>query len=171
MDTMEGYKLMEYNTYTREYYPLFIGKSTPMPKGKWIHAEFIPTKGYAPRGGLHIGTIPSAVWLMNAEGKYTSRRGKRFKRVWVKVAYNANTNYNPLVAKLPKKCITDGIPEDGYYIFREVGKGDWIISSDMVITGELTEEERLDILREIGFSEEEAFQPYRQAFNKRMKRR
>lgn len=169
MKTYQGFKLVEYNTYTKEFYPLFIGKREAMPEGKWIHAQFLPTKGYAPRGGLHIGTIPSATWLMAHDGTYKSQRGKQFRRVWVKVKYNANTDYNDYVKTLPKKCITDGIPEDGFYLFREVGKGDWVITSDMMITGILTEEERLEILRGIGFDEEAEFEPYRKAMAKRMK--
>ena len=152
----KGYKLFERDIRTGELYPLFIGKNKPFKIGEIIHAEFIPTKGYAVRGGLHIGTIPSAPHLIGASGTYTSKRGKNFERVWCVVWYNVNNNYNDYVQTLPKKCITDGIPEDGFYNFKEPNGALWVISSDMKIERVLTEEERCDILNEIGFDEQKA---------------
>lgn len=153
----KGYKLFEQDIKTGKLYPLFIGKSKPFEMNTWIHAEFIPTKGFACRGGIHLGAnIPSAPHLIGADGTYKSKRGKNFKRIWVEVEYNNHNNYNDYVATLPKKCITDGIPEDGYYNFKEANGSLWIITSDIKIVKILTEEERLAILKENGFDEQRA---------------
>lgn len=42
-----GYKLFEMDMRDGKLYPLFIGKTKAFEFDKWIHAEFIPTKGYA----------------------------------------------------------------------------------------------------------------------------
>ena len=163
-----GYKLFEMNINTGELFPLFIGKNKPFNIGEWIHAEYLPTKGFASRGGLHIGAnYPSAPHLIGIDGTYTSKRGKNFKRVWCEVEYNDNHNYNDYVATLPKKCITDGIPEDGFYNFKEANGSLWIISSDMKIIKVLTEDERCDILKEKGFNETEAVKPRIESLLKR----
>lgn len=168
METLKGYKLFEENP-EGKLFPLFIGKNEETPMNEWIHAEFIPTKGFAARGGWHIGDIPDAPWLKSADGKYKSR-WKTGRRVWCEVEYNATIDYNPYVETLPKKCITDGIPENGYYFFREVGKGVWSITSDIKVTRKLSEEERQGILLELGHNEAEAFEPYRIAMEKRMRK-
>ena len=165
-----GYKLFEMNG-KGELLPLFIDKNNPVPIGVWIHAEFIPTKGYAARGGWHVGTICDAPWLKGYDGSNVGCYKPRFKngkRVWCEVEYNANHNYDEEVSKLPKKCFVDKVPEDGYYLFREVGKGDWIITSDIKVNKIITEEERLDILKEIGYDEARAYKKYKLAFEKRM---
>lgn len=152
-----GYKLFERDKRTGKLYPLFIGKTEETKMNEWLHAEFIPTKGFATRGGWHIGTnVPSAPHLIGATGTYTSRRGKNFERVWCIVEYNANHNYNSYVQTLPKKCITDGIPEDGYYNFKEPNGAKWIITSDIKVIKVLTEAERCEILEKKGFNEADA---------------
>ena len=52
---------------------LFIGRRKRIPVGKWMHAEDIPTKGYAHRPGFHCLAGPVAPHL--------SERN----RVWAKV--------------------------------------------------------------------------------------
>ena len=149
-----GYKLFEIDKRDGKLYPLFIGKTEPFKINEWIHAEFIPTKGFAQRGGIHLGAeLPSAPHLISADGTYRSQRGKNFKRVWAVVEYNDNNNYNDYVATLPKKCITDGVPENGYYNFKEANGSLWIITSDVKIKKLLTEEERQSILKEKEFDE------------------
>jgi len=165
MKTMYGYKLFEQDS-KGNLYPLFIDKKEWARLGMWLPAKFVPTKGFAPRGGWHIGTIPDAPWLRSADGSYKSQRGKTFKRVWVLCEYNSTHDYNEYVRTLPKKCITDGCPEDGFYLFREVGKGDWIISSDMRAVRILSEEEVESICLEKGHDRAQAFEPYRQAMAK-----
>lgn len=166
--TKVGYKLFEMNKHGR-LFPLFIGSKQETPVGEWVHAEFIPTQGFAPRGGWHLGAnYPDAPWLKSADGQYHSQRGKTFRRVWAEVAYNDHHDYNAYVATLPKKAIIDGVPEDGYYLFREAGKGVWIISSDIKVIRILEEKERKAILRKAGYDEDETFAPYKAAMAKRM---
>ena len=163
-----GYKLFERDKRDGKLYPLFIGKNTPFKMNEWIHAEFIPTKGFACRGGLHIGAnLPSAPHLIGADGTYKSKRGKNFERIWCVVEYNANHNYNDYVQTLPKKCITDGIPEDGFYNFKEANGALWIITSDIRIKKVLTEEERCAILKAQGFDEQKAIEKRVEILNRR----
>lgn len=153
-------------------YPLFIDKNTAIPIGEWIKAEYHPTKGFAPRGGWHIGTIPDAPWLKCYDGSTTGSYKSRFangKRVWCLVEYNATNDITEEVKKLPKKSITDDCPKNGYYIFREAGKGNWIISSSMKIIRIITENERQQILNEIGYNEIAAYAKYKTSFEKRNK--
>lgn len=167
---MYGYKLFEMNP-EGELFPLFIDKNNPIPIGEWIHAEFIPTKGFAARGGWHIGELPDAPWLKSYNGSdigYYKPRFKHGKRVWCLVGYNSNHCYDDEVAELPKKCFVDKVPEDGYYIFREVGKGNWVITSDIKVIKIISDEERLKILSDMGYDEVETFKKYKEAFEKRM---
>ncbi len=168
-----GYKLFEQNA-NGELFPLFIDKNTPVPFDEWISAEYHPTKGFAARGGWHIGAdVPDAPWLKSYDGSesgYYKSRWKSGQRVWCEVEYNSNNNYNEEVQKLPKKCFTDRVPEDGYYFFREVGKGIWVITSDIKVIRVLDESERQTIMKEKGYDEKEAFKKYKETFEKRMKK-
>ena len=166
----DGFKLFEQD-HKGNLYALFIDKKTVMPVGKWLKAENHPTKGFGPRPGYHIGEgIPSAPWLMSFDGTYKSQRSKYWKRVWAEVWYVADIDYTEEVLQLPKKCFVDKLPENGFYKFRETGINRiWIIADQMKIGKLLTEEERMEILKNIGYDEAAAFEPYRQAMTKRMK--
>ena len=165
---MTAYKLFEQDTRSGKLYPLFIGKREETKVGEWVHAEYIPTKGFASRGGWHVGTnVPSAPHLIGANGTYTSRRGKNFKRVWCEVECNMNHDYNAYVQTLPKKCITDGIPKDGYYNFKEPNGAKWIITSDIKVTRIIPEEERQQILKAKGFDEQKAIAKRVEILNKK----
>ena len=165
---MTAYKLFEQDTRSGKLYPLFIGKREETKVGEWVHAEYIPTKGFASRGGWHVGTnVPSAPHLIGANGTYTSRRGKNFKRVWCEVECNMNHDYNAYVQTLPKKCITDGIPEDGYYNFKEPNGAKWIITSDIKVVRIIPEEERQQILKVKGFDERKAIAKRVEILNKK----
>ena len=165
---MTAYKLFEQDTRSGKLYPLFIGKREETKVGEWVHAEYIPTKGFASRGGWHVGTnVPSAPHLIGANGTYTSRRGKNFKRVWCEVECNMNHDYNAYVQTLPKKCITDGIPEDGYYNFKEPNGAKWIITSDIKVVRIIPEEERRQILKAKGFDEQKAIAKRVEILNKK----
>lgn len=168
--TKVGFKLFEQDS-RGNLYALFIDKKTVMPVGEWLKAENHPTKGFSNRPGYHIGEgIPSAPWLMSFDGAYKSQRSKYWKRVWAEVWYVADKDYTEEVLQLPKKCFVDRIPENGFYKFRETGCNRiWIIADQMKIERILTEEERMEILKSIGYDETEAFEPYRQAMAKRMK--
>ena len=165
----KGYKLFEQDQ-NGNLYALFIDKKTAMPINKWLKAENHPTKNYAPRPGFHIGEgIPAAPWLMSFNGTYKSQRSKYWKRVWAEVEYLADVDYTSIVIELPKKCFIDKLPLNGFYQFREMGCNRvWIIADQMKITKVLTEEERQQILQEIGYDEQAEFEPYRQAMAKRI---
>jgi hypothetical protein len=169
MKTKIGYKLFEMRD-DGKLFPLFIGKQNETPVNEWVHAEIVMDhKGFAHRPGWHIGaTIPSAPWLMSANGTYKSQRGKKFKRVWCEVEYAADVDYTHVVETLPKKCFTDKLPDGGFYNFRESGDRLWIIADRIKVTRILDETERLQILNEMGYDEMEAFAPYKKVFEKRM---
>lgn len=166
-----GYKLFEMDS-NGNLFPLFIDKNTPVPVGQWIKAEFHPTKGFANRGGWHIGAdVPDAPWLKGYDGSNTGCYKSRWKhggRVWCEVEYNANHDYNEEVAATKKKCFEDRVPEDGYYFFREVGKGTWVITSDIRVIKILNEKERQDIMEKKHYDEAGAFLRYKKAFEKKM---
>ena len=170
MKINSGYKLFEMRD-DGKLFPLFIGKTKETPVNEWVHAEIIMDhKGFAHRPGWHIGaTMPSAPWLMSADGTYKSQRGKKFKRVWCEVEYAADVDYTDVVAQLPKKCFTDRLPDRGFYTFRESGDRLWIIADRIRIIKILTEEERMEILNNMGYDEQKAFAPYKVAFEKRIK--
>ena len=169
--TAYGYKLFEQDS-KGNLFPLFIDKNTSLPIGEWIKAEFHPTKGFAARGGWHLGAdVPDAPWLKSYNGTnigYYKSRWKYGKRVWCKVEYNTNHDYNSEVKKLNKKCFVDRVPEDGFYFFREVGKGTWVITSDIRIINVMTDEERNDIMKKMRYDEANAFVRYKETFEKRM---
>lgn len=168
MKTKIGYKLFEMRD-DGKLFPLFIGKKQETLVGEWIPAEIVMEhKGFAHRPGWHIGaTMPSAPWLMGADGTYKSQRGKRFQRVWCEVEYVADIDYTEIVEQLPKKCFTDRLPDGGFYKFRESGNRLWIIADRIKITRIISEEERVSILNELNYNEAEAFEPYRRALEKR----
>jgi DnaJ-class molecular chaperone len=71
--------------------------------------------------------------------------------------------------QLPKKCFVDRIPDNGFYFFREVGKGTWVITSDIKVNRTISEKERQLVMRLKGYDEKEAYKKYKEAFEKRMK--
>ena len=169
MKIKTGYKLFEMSSDGR-LFPLFIGKKNETVMNQWVPAEIIMEhRGFSHRPGWHIGaTMPSAPWLMGADGTYKSQRGKTFKRVWCEVEYVADVDYTDEVLQLPKKCFTDRLPDGGFYNFRESGNRLWIIADRIKITRILTEEERMEILNSMNYDEADAFVPYKKLFEKRM---
>lgn len=170
MRTQTGYKLFEQRE-DGTLFPLFIGKTKETPVGEWVPAEIIDYHpSFSHRPGWHLGAImPSAPWLMGADGTYKSQRGKRFKRVWCEVEYVADIDYTSEVEKLPKKCFTDRLPDMGFYAFKESGDRLWIIADRIKINRVISEEERMEILRRMNYDEQLAFAPYKAAMEKRMK--
>lgn len=171
--TKTGYKLFEMN-HEGKLFPLFIGKNQETSMNEWVPAEFIPTKGFAQRAGWHVGAdLPDAPWLKGYDGSdigiYKSRFAKG-KRVWCEVEYNATTDYNNEVERLPKKCFMDKVPENGFYFFREVGKGTWVITSEIKVTRIIPEKERQEILISKGYDEKAAYKKYKDAFEKRIQK-
>ena len=167
MSVKKGYKLFEADEYGN-LYALFIDKNTVMPVGKWLKAGIFPTPKFSVRPGFHIGEICSAPWLMSADGTYKSQRRKNWRRVWAEVEYIADNDYTEVVKNLPSKCMKDQLPLNGFYFFKEAGVGRiWIIADKMRIVRVLSENERMNILKEMNYDETEAFAPYKAAFEKR----
>jgi hypothetical protein len=169
MKTSIGYKLFEQRD-DGKLFPLFIGKKKETIMNEWIPAEIVMEhRGFSHRPGWHIGaTIPSAPWLLGADGTYKSQRGKRFKRVWCEVEYVTDIDYTDIVEELPKKCFTDRLPDGGFYKFRESGNRLWIIADRIKVTRILDEKERKQMLENMNYDESKEFEPYRKAFEKRM---
>ena len=163
-----GFKLFEQRE-DGKLFPLFIGKTKETPMNEWVMAEIIMDhKGFSHRPGWHLGTkLPSAPWLMSADGTYKSQRGKKFKRVWCEVEYVADIDYTEEVQNLPKKCFTDRLPDNGFYNFKESGNRLWVIADRIKITKIISEEERQEILKKANYDEMEAFAPYKATFEKR----
>lgn len=169
MNIKKGWKLFEMRN-DGKLFPLFIGKKKATPMNEWVMAEIIMEhNGFAHRPGWHLGALmPSAPWLMGADGTYKSQRGKRFRRVWCEVEYVADVDYTDVVTQLPKKCFVDRLPDNGFYNFKESGNRLWIIADRIRITRVISEQERQQILANMNYDEMAAFEPYRQAMAKRM---
>lgn len=170
MKIKTGYKLFEQRD-DGKLFPLFIGKTKETPMNEWVMAEIIMHHpSFSHRPGWHLGSMmPSAPWLMSADGTYKSQRGKRFKRIWCEVEYVADVDYTSEVEQLPNKCFTDRLPDGGFYNFRESGNRLWIIADRIRITRIIDENERMKILKSMNYDEAEAFAPYKAALKKRMK--
>lgn len=171
MKIKKGYKLFEMRD-DSALFPLFIGKKEETPVNEWVPAKIIMEhKGFSHRPGWHLGAqLPSAPWLMSADGTYKSQRGKKFKRVWCEVEYVADVDYTETVKGLPKKCFTDRLPDHGFYEFKESGDRLWIIADRIRVTKILSENERQGIFNKLNYNEEEAFAPYKASFEKRMRK-
>ena len=170
MKISKGYKLFEMRD-DNQLFPLFINKTKETPMNEWVMAEIIDHHpSFSHRPGWHIGAqLPSALWVLSADGVYKSQRGKRFRRVWCEVEYVADIDYTNEVEKLPRKCFTDRLPDGGFYNFKESGNRLWIIADRIKVIHILTEDERQRILRQMNYNESTAFEPYKRAFEKRMK--
>ena len=169
MNIKKGWKLFEMRD-DGKLFPLFIGKTKETPMYEWVPAEIVMHHpNFAHRPGWHLGAqLPSAPWLMGADGTYKSQRGKRFRRVWCEVEYVADIDYTTVVQSLPKKCFTDRLPDNGFYNFKESGNRLWIIADQIKITRILEENERIQILNSMNYDEKTAFEPHKRALERRM---
>ena len=115
--------------------------------------------------------IPDAPHLRGYDGTDLGPYKSRFKngkRVWCEVLYNTTIDYRNEVSKQPKKCFTDRLPENGWYLFNEGNRSTWAITDMIKVVRILDEEERLNILKNCGYNEVDAYKPYKKAFEKRM---
>lgn len=118
-------------------FPLFIGKSKPTPIGKWIPAEFLPTKGFKKRAGWHVGRKPLAPHLMKKDGTMP------VDRVWAKVLIPDDVDWQAKLKERNLKELLDEIPIGGYYRFPRPSKqgGEWLISGSIKVLKILTQKE------------------------------
>ena len=99
-------------------YPLFIDKHRPYIIGEKRYAEYIPTKGFAPRKGFHCCFIPYAPHL-----KTHLKNGE--DRVWIECEIDDYETYDR--------------PESQ--------GGKWILAKELIAIREITSDEVKEILK------------------------
>ena len=165
------YKLFEQHP-DGTLHALFAGASNATPIGEWQYAKGFPYTDSGVKGmdlreryGWHLSAgLPSAPHLMSPksfERGYPSKNAfghpKGSKRVWVRMAYDASTDFNSLADSTKEGDIFGLIPFGGYYAFKENNHSEWVISSGVKIDKILTEDERQQILKDAGYDEYEAW--------------
>ena len=136
--TVKAYKLFRtLKTRPGELFPLFIGKTQPVAQGKWIAAEFLPTKGFAERPGWHAGVLPTAPHLMKKDGTMPE------DRVWAEIEMSADIDWQPEADASRTRDIRDRVPEGGFYRFKtnKMQGGAWMIGGAIKINRLLTNEQ------------------------------
>lgn len=148
--TKIAYKLFRtLKTRPGEIFPLFIGKSEPTPIGKWIKAEFIPTKGFQDRPGWHLGFAPYAPHLRRKDGSMEENR------VWYEVEIPDDVDWQSIADARPTKDIRGEVPEGGYYSFKrpQAQGGEWKIAGAIKVIRPLSLEEVNRIKAEKGIDD------------------
>jgi hypothetical protein len=145
--TVTAYKLFR-TLKTREgLYPLFIGKTVPTPENEWIEAQFLPTKGFAPRPGWHAGVLPIAPHLRTRENRIHP------DRVWAEVSLPADYDWQRVADQSSTRDIRDRVPTAGHYCFKtnKMQGGAWLIGGAIRIEKVLNDDAVYDILSTAGF--------------------
>jgi hypothetical protein len=165
------YKLFEQHP-DGSLHALFAGAKAATPIGEWQYAQGFPYTDAGVKGmnlreryGWHLSAgLPSAPHLMSSKDfarGYPSKNAyghpKGSKRVWVRMAYDASTDFNAVADSTREGDIFGLIPFGGYYAFKENNQSEWVISSAVKIDKILKEEERQQILKEAGYDEYEAW--------------
>lgn len=165
------YKLFEQHP-DETLHALFAGASKATPIGEWQYAQGFPYTDSGVKGmnlreryGWHLSAgLPSAPHLMSSKDftrGYPSKNAfghpKGSKRVWVRMAYDASTDFNSIADSTKAGDIFGLIPFGGYYAFKENNQSEWVISSAVKIDKILTEKERQQILQDAGYDEYEAW--------------
>ena len=165
------YKLFEQHP-DGTLHALFAGASNATPVGEWVYSKGFPYTDSGVKGmnlreryGWHLSAgLPSAPHLMSSkefERGYPSKNAyghpKGSKRVWVRMAYDATTDFNSIADSTTAGDIFGLIPFGGYYAFKENNQSEWVISSAVKIDKILKEEERQQILKDAGYDEYEAW--------------
>lgn len=145
-----GYKLLEMDVRTGRLYPLFIGKDKATEPGTWLPAEDLPAKGFAHRPGWHVNvSAPFAPQLLDRSGRYASRRGSHFRRVWCEVFYAKDIDYSAELRRTGARDLGNRIPENGCYPYAGPN-GTWMISGALFIDRILDDREVQSILEDAG---------------------
>jgi hypothetical protein len=162
--TIKAYKLFRtLKTKPGQLFPLFIGKTEPVPVGEWIAAEHIPTKGFAPRPGWHAGANPSAPHLRSIQTGMIDA-----DRVWAEIEMPADVDWQSIAdqnktSKKTRGDIRDRVPEDGHYAFntsKADGQGAqnpnwaWLIGGAIKVNRVLSNDEVASILTQAGMESE-----------------
>lgn len=141
--TVDAYKIFNVkNNKLGDIFPMFIGKNKPTPRGEWIPAEFLPTQGYADRGGWHAGILPIAPHLMSKTGQMPANR------VWAKVSMPDDVDWNSILKERGLKDLRGELPIGGTYDFKtNKMQGDaWKIGGALRVDNVLSDEEVAAIL-------------------------
>ena len=136
--TKVAYKLFRtLKTQPGKIFPLFIGKSKPTPIGKWIPAEFLPTKGFAARPGWHVGAKPIAKHLMKKDGTMPT------DRVWAEVRIPADVDWQKQANLTKTRDLPGTVPVGGFYRFKRPARqgGEWWIAGALKVVRILSDEE------------------------------
>jgi len=133
-------------------FPLFIGKDEETPVGKWMDAEHLPTKGYAPRPGWHAGVLPLAPHLRSTKTG-TIQEG----RVWAEVELPDDQPWQDKANTSKTKDIRDKVPADGHYRFNtsKMNGGAWLIGGSLKINKVLTDDDVQQVLHSSGIESDE----------------
>jgi hypothetical protein len=120
-----------------QLFPLFIGAKTPTPIGQWVKAEYLPTPGFSPRPGWHVGVAPQASHLMKKDGTLPN------DRVWAEVEIPADVDWQPIADQQPTKDIRGEVPVGGSYRFKRPANqgGEWRIAGALKVNRILTPED------------------------------
>jgi hypothetical protein len=151
--TVKAYKLFRtLKTKPGQYFPLFIGKTQPVPVGKWIEAEFLPTEGFAHRPGWHAGHLPIAPHLRS---KKTGK--KAADRVWAEVEMPADVDWQSVADANRTGDIRDQIPAGGHYRFatNKMQGGAWLIGGAIKVTRILDDKDVSELLEAAGYQDDE----------------
>lgn len=142
--TITAYKMLQTKrSRPGELFPLFIGKSRPVPTGRWVEAERLPTPGYANRPGWHVGLLPTAPHLMSRDGSMQPGR------VWAEVEIPADVDWQPAADNQRTRDLPDQVPVGGFYRFRRPASqgGEWLIAGAIRIKRILSDQQVAKILR------------------------
>ena len=165
------YKLFEQHP-DGTLHALFAGAKGATPIGEWQYAQGFPYTDAGVKGmnlreryGWHLSAgLPSAPHLMSSKSfergyphKNAYGHPKNSKRVWVRMAYDASTDFNTIADSTRAGDIFGLVPFGGYYAFKENNHSEWVISSAVKIDKILTEAERQQILKDAGYDEYEAW--------------
>lgn len=161
--TVKAYKLFRTDpSQPGKLFSLFIGKTVPYEVGKWAPAENLPTKGYAPRPGLHAGLNPSAPHLRTKDNKISPNR------LWAEISMPDDIDWQTAAdanktGKKTRGDIKDQIPVGGHYNFNTSKRGSdgkqnpawaWMIGGSMRIDRVLSNDEVRSILEAAGMGSE-----------------
>lgn len=128
-----------------ELFPIKINSKVATPLNEWIDAEFIPTKGFAPRPGWHAGEAPIAPWLLHKNGQMPDNR------VWTRVSMPADVDWNAILKERGLSELTSEVPKDGYYDFQMFkNRPPWKIGGSLRVDEILHDDEVAAALNKIG---------------------
>ena len=166
MKTKTGYKLCRIKN--GKLFPLYVNATEEFPLNQWIEAIEGKRKDngkvksrlgdLAYRPGLHLTDIPFTDWIGKRQEDGTL--AMKPDTVWVECLYIADINYTPIAREngwrngrwARQRAQLDYIPKGGFYTYytNSKQKSPWIITSSMMITRILSNEDVARICRENG---------------------